>query len=268
MQINLGDVLPLWPHRRLIFQMARREVIGRYRGSALGLLWSFFNPLLLLVVYTFVFSVVFKARWNTNSDSKTEFAIVLFIGMIVFQVFSETINRAPSLIVSNVNYVKKVVFPLEVLPVVALLVSLFHAAVSLVVLLLAMLVLGFNVPWTIVCFPLIVLPFLLFIAGLAWLLSSLGVFIQDIGQSIGLVTTVLMFLTPVFYPLNSLPVAYQHIISLNPIAFVIEQSRNVVIWGVLPNWIGFAKLTASSVIVAGLGYYWFARTRKGFADVL
>ncbi|KVU29933.1 sugar ABC transporter permease [Burkholderia ubonensis] len=260
--------LPIWRHRRLIFQMTRREVVGRYRGSMLGLLWSFFNPLLLLTVYTFVFSVIFKARWNTGSDSKTEFAVVLFVGMIVFQVFSEAVNRAPSLIISNANYVKKVVFPLEVLPVVALLVALFHAGISFCVLLLAMIVLGFKVHITVLYFPLIALPFILFTLGVCWFLASLGVFIQDIGQSIGLVTTVLMFLTPVFYPVSSLPTHYQHIVSMNPLAYVIEQSRNVVIWGTVPNWTGVLSTMVASVAVAVLGYQWFNRTRKGFADVL
>ncbi|KVO52726.1 sugar ABC transporter permease [Burkholderia ubonensis] len=260
--------LPIWRHRRLIFQMTRREVVGRYRGSMLGLLWSFFNPLLLLTVYTFVFSVIFKARWNTGSDSKTEFAVVLFVGMIVFQVFSEAVNRAPSLIISNANYVKKVVFPLEVLPVVALLVALFHAGISFCVLLLAMIVLGFKVHLTVLYFPLIALPFILFTLGVCWFLASLGVFIQDIGQSIGLVTTVLMFLTPVFYPVSSLPIHYQHIVSMNPLAYVIEQSRNVVIWGTVPNWTGVLSTMVASVAVAVLGYQWFNRTRKGFADVL
>ncbi|MCA3836249.1 ABC transporter permease [Burkholderia sp.] len=248
--------------------MARREVVGRYRGSVLGLLWSFFNPLLLLTVYTFVFSVIFKARWNTGSDSKTEFAVVLFVGMIMFQVFSEAVNRAPSLIISNANYVKKVVFPLEVLPVVALLVALFHAGISFCVLVLAMLVLGFPVHATILYFPLIVVPFILFTLGVCWFLASLGVFIQDIGQSIGLVTTVLMFLTPVFYPVSSLPAHYQRIVGMNPLAFVIEQSRNVVIFGTVPSWTGVLLMMVVSVGVAALGYQWFNRTRKGFADVL
>lgn len=260
--------LPIWQHRRLILQMARREVVGRYRGSVLGLLWSFFNPLLLLTVYTFVFSVIFKARWNTGSDSKTEFAVVLFVGMIMFQVFSEAVNRAPSLIISNANYVKKVVFPLEVLPVVALLVALFHAGISFCVLVLAMVVLGFPVHATILYFPLIVLPFILFTLGVCWFLASLGVFIQDIGQSIGLVTTVLMFLTPVFYPVSSLPAHYQRIVGMNPLAFVIEQSRNVVIFGTVPSWTGVLLMMVVSICVAALGYQWFNRTRKGFADVL
>jgi lipopolysaccharide transport system permease protein len=262
------QMVSLFGHHRLIVQMARREVVGRYRGSVFGLLWSFFNPLLLLTVYTFVFSVVFKARWSANIDSKSSFAIILFVGMIMFQVFSETINRAPSLILSNVNYVKKVVFPLEILPVVSLLAALFHGAVSFLVLLLAMLLLGFKISWVIIFLPIIIIPFLLFILGFAWLLASLGVYIQDVSHSIGLLTTVLMFLTPVFYSVSSLPVRYQRIISLNPIAFVIEQSRAIVIWGNYPNWATVFAFLIGSFLVALAGFAWFQRTRKGFADVL
>lgn len=264
----MSDLFAVWRNRSLIAQMTRREVVGRYRGSMLGLFWSFFNPMLLLTVYTFVFSVIFKARWGVGGDSKSQFAIILFVGMIAFQIFSETINRAPSLIIANVNYVKKVVFPLEILPVVAFLAASFHALVSLLVLLAAMLLLGFKVYWTIILFPLIFVPFALFILGFAWFLASIGVFIQDIGQSIGLVTTVLMFLTPVFYPITSIPVGYRKIVLLNPLAFVIEQSRQVLIWGNVPDWLGLLMLAGASLVVAAAGFAWFQRTRRGFADVL
>ena len=172
----------LWRHRGLIKASAKREVLGRYRGSVMGLLWSFFNPLFMLAVYTFVFSEVFKMRWSAGSESKTEFALVLFAGLIVFNLFAECINRAPSLILSNVNYVKKVVFPLEVLPFVGLLSALFHGAISLGVWLLAYLVL-FGIPHpTALYLPLIVLPFILFIMGLSWALASLGVYLRDVAQ--------------------------------------------------------------------------------------
>ena len=157
----------LWRNRELIKASAKREVLGRYRGSFLGLLWSFFNPLFMLAVYTFVFSVVFKARWNVESDSKTEFALVLFAGLIVFNLFGETINRAASLVINNPNYVKKVVFPLEILPVITLLSALFHGMISLGVWLLAHLIF-FGLPHaTVLYLPLIILPFLLFVLGLS-----------------------------------------------------------------------------------------------------
>ena len=167
-----------WRHRQLIIQLTKRDVIGRYRGSVMGLAWSFFNPLLMLAIYTFVFSVVFKARWGVGGEGKVNFAIILFVGLIVYGLFAECINRAPSLIVSNVNYVKKVVFPLEILPSVAIGSALFHASISLVVLLAAQLLINQRLPWTVVVFPIILLPLLLVTVGLAWLLSALGVFVE------------------------------------------------------------------------------------------
>ncbi len=201
----------LWRNRQLVWQMTRREVVGRYRGSLIGLAWSFLNPLLMLVVYTFVFSVIFKARWGGDvNETKTDFAIILFAGMIVFGLFSEIINRAPGLIVSNVNFVKKVVFPLEILPWVTLGSVLFHSFVSLIVLLLVQLTLKFFLPWTVLLFPLVLLPLIFASMGAAWFLASIGVYVRDIGQVMGVFTTVLMFLSAVFYPVSSLPESSAH----------------------------------------------------------
>lgn len=261
-------VASLWRNRGLIHASAKREVLGRYRGSALGLLWSFFNPVFMLLVYTFVFSVVFNARWGTGSESKTEFALVLFAGLVVFNLFAECINRAPGLILSNVNYVKKVVFPLEILPFVGLLSALFHGAISLGVWLLAYLVL-FGIPHpTALYLPLIVLPFVLFIMGLSWALASLGVYLRDAGQFIGTVTTVLMFLSPIFYPATALPEAYRNLLYLNPLTPVIEQARAVLYFGNAPDFAMLAVYWAATFIIAWLGFAWFQKTRKGFADVL
>jgi lipopolysaccharide transport system permease protein len=260
--------MSLWRNRDLIWQLAKREVIGRYRGSVAGLLWSFLNPLLLLVVYTFVFSVVFKARWSTGSDSKTEFAILVFAGMIVHAVFSESVNRAPTLILGNANYVKKIVFPLEILPWVALGSSLFHAAVSLVVLLLFFGAVNLHFHPTTVLAPIVLLPLLFYAMGVTWFLASLGVFIRDVAQTTGLITSVLMFTSPVFYPLSALPERYHPILYLNPLTLVIEQFRDVAIWGRMPNWRATLLSLIASVIVAWLGFAWFQKTRRGFADVI
>lgn len=258
----------LWRHRELIKASAKREVLGRYRGSAMGLLWSFFNPVFMLAVYTFVFGVVFKARWSGGSESKTEFALVLFAGLIVFNLFAECITRAPGLVLSNVNYVKKVVFPLEILPVVALLSALFHSAVSLAVWLLAYLIL-FGIPHpTALYLPLIVLPLILFIMGLSWVLASIGVYLRDVAQFIGLITTVLMFLSPIFYPATALPEAYHYLFFLNPMTPVIEQTRAVLYFGTSPDFAMLAVYWAATFIIAWLGFAWFQKTRKGFADVL
>ncbi|MBU4609196.1 ABC transporter permease [Achromobacter sp. GG226] len=261
-------VASLWRNRALIGASAKREVLGRYRGSALGLLWSFFNPLLMLSVYTFVFSEVFNARWGAASQSKTEFALILFAGLLIFNVFSECANRAPSLILSNPNYVKKVVFPLEVLPVIALMSALYHFVVTVAVWLAAYVVM-FGVPHaTIFYLPLIIGPFCLFILGVCWALASLGVFLRDVAQIIGVLTMALMFLSPIFYPATAVPEAYRHILSLNPLTQVIENSRAVMFWGRAPDWsyVGFAWITAA--VIAWVGFAWFQKTRKGFADVL
>lgn len=261
-------VASLWRNRGLIRVSVKREVLGRYRGSFMGLLWSFFNPLFMLAVYTFVFSVVFKARWNVTSESKTEFALVLFAGLIIFNLFADCINRAPGLILANVSYVKKVVYPLEILPWVALGTALFHGCISLSVWLVAHIAFFGPPPATIIFLPMILVPFLLFISGLSWALASLGVYLRDVSQFIGIVTTVLMFLSPIFYPVTAIPEQYRHILFLNPLAFIIEQARDVLYWGKMPNFsmVGLYLLVATGI--AWLGFAWFQKTRKGFADVL
>ena len=259
----------LWHNRQLILQMSRREVVGRYKGSVLGLLWSFLNPVFMLTVYTFVFSVVFKARWGVDgNDSKTQFAVVLFVGMIVHGLFAEVANRAPSLILANVNYVKKVIFPLEILPVITMCAALFHGLVSLAVLLVAFFIFNHSLQWTVIFIPLVLLPLVILTLGCAWMLASLGVFIRDVGQTIGIVTTVMMFLSPVFFPVTSLPEVYRPLIMANPLTFIIEQAREVLILGHLPNWIGLGIYAVVATVVAWVGYVWFQKTRKGFADVL
>ena len=259
----------LWSNRQLIFQMTRREVVGRYKGSVMGLLWSFINPVFMLAVYTFVFSVVFKARWGVDgNESKTQFAIILFVGMIVHSLFAEVLNHSPSLILTNANYVKKVIFPLEILPVISMGAALFHTLVSLVVLLISFVIFNSHLHWTVIFTPLVLLPLVILTMGFAWVLASLGVFIRDVGQTIGLVTTVMMFLSPVFFPVTSMPAAYRPLIMANPITFIIEQSREVLIWGHQPNWIELGIYTLAATAVAWSGYAWFQKTRKGFADVL
>lgn len=262
-------VASLWRNRQLILQMSKREVVGRYRGSVMGMAWSFFNPVLMLAVYTFVFSVVFQTRWGVAGEaSKTSFAILLFVGMIVHGLFAECANRAPSLILGNVNYVKKVVFPLEILPWVAMGSALFHAAISLLVLLVAQLVFHQSLPWTVVLFPLVLLPLLLATMGVAWFLAAIGVYLRDVSQTIGIITTVLLFLSPIFYPISALPEQYRIWLHLNPLTFIIEEGRKTLVFGQMPDWSGWGVYMVVSVAIAWMGFWWFQKTRKGFADVL
>ena len=259
----------LWRNRHLIVQMTRREVVGRYKGSVLGLAWSFLTPILMLAVYTFVFSVVFKARWGTDGDeSKTQFALVLFVGMIVHGLFAEVLNRAPGLILSNVNYVKKVVFPLDVLPVIAMGAALFHASISLAVLLIAFALFNGYLHWTAIFIPVVLLPLVILTLGVAWIFASLGVFLRDVGQTVGIITTMMLFLAPIFYPVTALPEDVRPLIMANPLTFIIEEARGVVILGRMPHWPGLGVYTLVSSAVAWAGFAWFQKTRKGFADVL
>ena len=257
----------LWQNRELIFQMTRREVAGRYRGSVMGLMWSFLHPVFMLAVYTVVFSVIFKSRWGAD-ESRTQFAVVLFAGMIVLNLFSEVANRAPGLILANVNYVKKVIFPLEILPVVAMGAALFHSLASMGALLLAFAVFNGYLHWTAIFAPLVALPLVVFTLGAAWVLSSLGVFMRDVGQTMGILTTVLTFLSPVFYPASAVPHALRPLIMLNPLTFIIEQMREVLIWGHFPDFAGLFIYMLAALATAWAGYAWFQKTRKGFADVL
>lgn len=258
-----------WKHRHLLAQMVLREVLGRYRGSLFGLLWSFANPVLMLMVYTFVFSVIFKARWaGMETGSRFEFALLLFSGLIVFNLFAECLSQAPSLILNHTSYVKRVVFPLEILPWVTLGSALFHAGVSLFVLLaafwLAGLPVGLSALWL---FP-VIFPLLLLTLGLCWWLASIGVFLRDIGQVVSMLLAVLMFLSPIFYPASALPDSAKDWLFLNPLAFVIEQVRQVLIAHQPPAWPSLGLYATIALAVAWSGFFWFQKTRKGFADVV
>lgn len=264
----LSIVASFWRNRFLTRSLIQREIAGKYRGSFIGLFWAFFNPVFMLLIYTLVFSVVFKARWSVSSDSKSEFALVLFAGLIVFNLFAECIGRAPMLILSNINYVKRVVFPLEILPWVTMGSALFHAGISLLVWLIAY-VLVIGVPHaTVLWMPLVVLPLVLITMGLSWALASLGVYLRDISQLIGIVITTLMFLSPIFYPVTALPADYQFLLFINPLTPVIQMTRDVLYWGKPPDYAVLGISLAVASMVAWLGYAWFQKTRKGFADVL
>ncbi|TJV24022.1 MAG: ABC transporter permease [Mesorhizobium sp.] len=257
----------------LVFPLIHREVAGRYRGSAFGLLWSLLNPLFMLAVYTFVFGVVMKSRWiipgqQSATDSTGEYAVVLFCGLIVFQFFAEVVSLAPGLIVANANYVKKIVFPIEILPVVSAGAALFHAAVSLLVLLVFAFVVFGHIPLTVVAVPLVFAPLVIMVLGIAWVLASIGVYFRDMSQIVAPLVTATMFLSPVFFQRASLPVWLQPWLSLNPLAIPVESFRDVVLFGVEPNWLALGCYSLVAIVVASLGYQFFQKTRRGFADVL
>ncbi|MGV7223863.1 MAG: ABC transporter permease [Nitrospinales bacterium] len=268
--INLIDVFRIFKiNLQLIWQMTKREVIGRYQGSILGLSWSFLRPMLMLAVYTFVFSVVFKARWDVGGDeSKVQFATVLFVGLIFHGLFAEIASAAPNLVVSNVNYVKKVVFPLEILPIVSMGAALFHSTISLLVLFVALIIFNGFLYWTVLLTPIVLLPLVFASLGFAWIAASIGVFIRDVEQPIEILVMILLFISGVFFPINILPETYRPWLKSNPLAFIIEQAREVIIWGNLPDWTGLTIHIIVSILILWVGFIWFQKTRKGFADVL
>lgn len=259
----------VWNNRSLIGRMARREIAARYRGSFVGFFWAVLTPIVMLAVYTFVFSVVFNARWGAGQEQeRTQFAIVLFAGLLVHGLLAEVLNAAPSMVAAHANYVKKVVFPLEVLPVVQLGTALFQCLIGVVVLLTAGWLFNGVVPLTAPLILLVLLPLVLLALSGAWFLAALGVYVRDVGQLTQVLTMILLFVSPVFFPVTAIPTQFQQPMRYNPLTFLIEQAREVLVWGRTPDFVGLLTYTVCAFVAAWAGYAWFQATRKGFADVL
>jgi len=253
---------------KLIIRLVRREVEGRYRGSILGFLWAFLMPVFLLSVYTFVFSVVFSVRWGASGGSRFEFALLLYSGLLIYNIFNECLSGAPSLMLANSTYIKKVIFPIEILPWVSLLSATINACIGFFILMLGYLIIIGVPPWTVLLTPIICMPVLLMSLGLALFFASIGVFVRDTQQFIGLLTMTVLFMTPIFYPLSAIPAEYQWIGKLNPLAIAIEQCREALFQGSLPQLAALLGNFALSLVIAWLGNAWFMKTKKGFADVI
>lgn len=264
--LHRGYPLVLSRHRHLVLQLARRDVLARYKGSVLGLGWGLLFPLLILLSYTFVFRSVFKARWPGGGDSTQEFALQLFAGLVIFNLFADILNRAPRLVLEQPNLVKRVVFPLEILPWIALGGALFHAGLSLVILLVALALVGPGLSLWALGVPLVFAATVPVLLGLAWLLSALGVFIRDIGHAMGPATTMLMFLSPVLYPAKALPVNIGALLWLNPLTVPIENLRRLLLEARAPDWSGLALYTVCGLVFAALAWRLFARLKPAFAD--
>ena len=265
-------------HIGLIRQLVNREVRARYKGAFLGVLWAAVTPLLMLALYAFVFGGVMKSAWPIPAAAAREgvtadigtshFALIIFIGLVIFSFFSEVIGRAPGLVLENINYVKKIVFPLETLVPVAVGSAAANAAVGLLVFFAFMLYqIGF-IPLGALWLPVIILPLLIMSAGLAWFLAALGVYVRDVRQIIAPVINGLMFLSPIFFPLSAMPEWIRGWVQLNPLTFPVEESRNVLFWNGSPDAYGLALYYAAAITAAVLGYLWFKATRRGFADVI
>lgn len=260
----------LWNCRTLIWSMTKREVQSRHRGSFGGLLWYVIQNLALLAIFAFVFGVIFKARWGggETAANQSAFAPSLFLGLIIFNVFSEMINRAPTLILSNANYVKKVVFPLDILPIISLGTASFNFLVGVGVLIALATVLGVELSLWSIFLPLVFLPVLLLSLGVSWFLAALGVYVRDAAQVVGILTLALMYFSPIFYSTSALPEPWRSIVLANPLTVPIEQARMIMLFGQEPNFAALGGAILVNLIVAYLGWTWFQLTRKGFADVL
>ncbi len=264
-----------WRNRYLLEQMTRREIAGRYRGSWLGLVWSLVTPLVMLALYALVFGVFLKARWSQTAPdggtlaaaSFTDFALILFSGLLLHGFLAECLGRAPSLVTSNANLVQKVVFPLESLAWSTAGTALFHTLTGLAVL-LVMLVVARGLPPTALLLPVVLLPLLPMALGLVWLISAVGVFFRDIAQTMQPITTILLFLSPILFPADLLPEALRSALILNPLTVPVEQVRAVLIWGNLPDWNALGAYTLVAVLIAAVGRSVFERCREGFADAL
>ena len=264
----VSAIASLLRHRALVWELVKRDFAGRYKGSYAGAAWSLLNPLFLLAIYTFVFSVAFPARWGAVTDGTQSFAVILFAGMIVYNLFAECIGRAPTLITSTPNYVKKVVFPLEILPWVAFATALLHFVMGLGVLLVISIALGNGLRGGVVWIPVLLLPLALLILGLSWIFASLGVFLRDLAQIVTVLIIVLMFMSPLFYPLEIVPPNYRGFILMSPVTLPIEQVRAAVLWGRPIDWLAWLYSLGVGLAVFMVGFWWFQRSRRGFADVL
>lgn len=252
----------------LAVALTRREIEQRYKGSVGGVAWYVVQTLLLVAIYSLVFGAIFSARWIEAGREPTSFTLALFLGLLFFNLFSECMQRAPTLMLSNVNYVKKIVFPLEILPVVTLAAALCNMAIGFAVFFATAALLQVSVSWVSILLPLIVAPFAMLVLGVMWLLASLGTYLRDVGHAIGMLVTLTMFLSPLFYPSAVLPAELRPVVAFNPLTFPMESARNAVLFGILPDPLNFVVYGAVALAVMALGYRWFTSTRRGFADVL
>jgi len=257
-------------NRSIIYQMTKREILGKYKGSAIGLAWSFFNPLLTLMLYTIVFSEIFQPKWDnlTEHDSKLQYALILFVGLIIVNFFCELMNKSPFLIITNVNLVKKIIFPLEILPIISACSSFFHTTISLFVLLTFYLILNGYLNWTIMYLPLLLVPLIFLAIGISMIFASLGVYLRDLSQFVSILSNIIMFATPVFYPISSVPPKIRSLIELNPLSFIVEQTRACILWNNRPDLNGLFFYTITTFLFCWFGFAWFQKTKKGFADVV
>jgi len=253
----------------ILRSLVRNEILARYSKTMLGVVWSLINPLVMILIYSFVFGVIFEVRFGRSAGTtEIPYGIVLFSGLLLHVFLAETLMRAQGIILENPNYVKRVIFPLEMLPLSILLANVIQAGIALLVLMAVILIAGFSIPLTALLLPVVWAPLVLITLGLAMIVASLGVFVRDISQVLGFLMTILMFGSSILFPADMLPEALRPWLLLNPLTIIVDQTRAVLLWGELPNWHLLGYHAVVSAAVAWIGCWWFLRTRRGFADVM
>lgn len=255
-------------HRNLTRELVRNEILGRYRGASFGMLWSLLSPFMMLVVYAIAFGSILKGRWPQVGDTHAEFGLVIFVGIFVHGFFGECFTRAPRLMLDNANYVKRVVFPLDILPWTMVLSALFHLAMNVLVFCLLSFFVYRQLSPLVILLPVVLAPLVLLTVAVSWVVSSLGVYLRDIMQVAPVVSTAMFFLSSAIVPVQAVPEQYQLLFHLNPLTFFIDQAREVALWGRPPDWAGLGLYAIGGLVAVFLAHAWFRRTSRGFADVL
>lgn len=255
-------------HRALAWELTKRDVLGRYRGASFGLVWSLASPFLLLCIYTFAFGTVMGGRWPQAQSGHSHYALILFAGLVVHGFFAECLTRSPGLVVGNPNFVKRVIFPLDLLPWPMVFSALFHMAMNVVVFLVLRWVMDGAFAWTTVLLPLVILPLVPFGLGLSWFIASFSVYFRDVQQVVGVASMAFLFLSSAMMPLDSVPASYRWVFAWNPLSLIIDEARKVLLWETLPDWTALGVYALAALVFMVLGHRWFVATQRGFADVL
>jgi lipopolysaccharide transport system permease protein len=255
-------------HGDLVWALSKRDVLLKYRGSLLGTLWPFITPLVLLAIYTVVFGMIMNLSWGTYDMGLGGFAVMLFCGLIPFNFFNEALSRSSQIIVSSPNYVKRVAFPTDALPVVVNISALIHAAISLLILVVVQFLFIGHVAWTAIYLPIVWIPLILSAMACSLLVAAIGVFIRDLPHMLGLIFSALFFLTPIIYPADMVPQVMRFMLYINPIAYAASNTRYCMVLGITPNWTSWGLFTLCSTGGLMLATMYFSYVRKRFADVL
>jgi len=268
-QASPDSLSALWRYRHLLWQFTKRQIEGRHKGSLLGFGWSILNPLLMLAIYTFVFSVIFPGHFsNRTGDGPITYAFTIFLGLSFYHLFVDSFAPAPALIVTNPNFVKKVVFPLEILPAATVGAAVFHFLVILVLFFTGAFLARIPIPWTALWLPVILLPMVMMSLGVCWLLAALGVFLRDLQQLVTFAALVLMWASAIFFSPSRIPPPVWQFLKFNPLLQGIDLARKTVLWGESPSTGAMLYTYIFGMTAMVLGLWVFRRTRPAFADVL